>query len=142
MRGALAQFSDTEKWSKENKITELYENFDVEFYEKARRMVRPSVIESMGHALTDHIVPTMDRSSRQARHTSVRLRGEASGLKERPCLRQRGSCIQSQITIPLLPQHTGQDASSVCPVRKSTSFYDTPLLESGKQRPSRSPGYE
>jgi hypothetical protein len=142
MRGALAQFSDTEKWSKENQITELYENFDVEFYEKARRMVRPTVIEPTEHALTDYLVPTMDRSSRQAGHTGVRVRGEASGLKARPCLRQRGSCIQSQVTIPLLPQHTGQDASSVCPVRKSTSLHDTPLLESGKERTSRSPGYE
>ncbi|ERF73106.1 hypothetical protein EPUS_06567 [Endocarpon pusillum Z07020] len=38
INGAYAQFRDTEKWSKENKITELYENFDVQFYEKARRM--------------------------------------------------------------------------------------------------------
>ena len=37
--GAYGQFTDTEKWLKEQRVEELYENFDVEHYEQARRMV-------------------------------------------------------------------------------------------------------
>ena len=39
VQGAIGQFTDTEKWLKEQRVEELYENFDVEFYEKARAMV-------------------------------------------------------------------------------------------------------
>jgi hypothetical protein len=35
----LAQFAETAKLSKENKIAELYDEIDVEFYEEARTMV-------------------------------------------------------------------------------------------------------
>jgi S-adenosylmethionine:diacylglycerol 3-amino-3-carboxypropyl transferase len=38
--GAIGQFSDTEKWMKEQQVEELYDHFDVETYEKARLMVR------------------------------------------------------------------------------------------------------
>jgi CRAL/TRIO, N-terminal domain len=37
--GAIGQFTDTEKWLKEQKVDELYENFDVDIYERARLMV-------------------------------------------------------------------------------------------------------
>ncbi|KAL9111164.1 MAG: hypothetical protein Q9227_004427 [Pyrenula ochraceoflavens] len=38
VNAALGQFKDTENWRKTNNIQELYEKFDVEFYEKARTM--------------------------------------------------------------------------------------------------------
>ncbi|ETN40374.1 uncharacterized protein HMPREF1541_04651 [Cyphellophora europaea CBS 101466] len=38
VNGAYGQFTDTEKWLKEQRVDELYENFDVEHYEQARRM--------------------------------------------------------------------------------------------------------
>ncbi|RMD42823.1 hypothetical protein DV735_g2309, partial [Chaetothyriales sp. CBS 134920] len=34
--GAIGQFTDTEKWLKEQHVEELYEHFDVEAYERAR----------------------------------------------------------------------------------------------------------
>eukprot|EP01099_Mayorella_cantabrigiensis_P006075 TRINITY_DN5022_c0_g1_i1.p1 TRINITY_DN5022_c0_g1~~TRINITY_DN5022_c0_g1_i1.p1 ORF type:complete len:517 (-),score=63.76 TRINITY_DN5022_c0_g1_i1:3-1553(-) len=36
--GAIGQFTDTEKWMKEQRIVELYDHFDVEVYERARLM--------------------------------------------------------------------------------------------------------
>ena len=40
IEGAYGQFTDTEKWMKEQHIEELYEHFDVDIYERARLMVR------------------------------------------------------------------------------------------------------
>lgn len=37
--GAIGQFTDTEKWMKEQAVEELYEHFDVDFFERARLMV-------------------------------------------------------------------------------------------------------
>lgn len=37
--GAYGQFTDTEKWMKEQQVEDLYEHFDVDFYERARLMV-------------------------------------------------------------------------------------------------------
>ncbi len=37
--GAMGQFTDTEKWLKEQRVEELYEHFDVDTYERARLMV-------------------------------------------------------------------------------------------------------
>lgn len=37
--GAIGQFTDTEKWMKEQGVVELYDHFDVDFYEHARLMV-------------------------------------------------------------------------------------------------------
>jgi hypothetical protein len=37
--GAIGQFTDTEKWMKEQRVVELYDHFDVDFYERARLMV-------------------------------------------------------------------------------------------------------
>ncbi|RMZ90753.1 hypothetical protein DV736_g2001, partial [Chaetothyriales sp. CBS 134916] len=34
--GAIGQFTDTEQWLKEQRVEELYENFDVDSYERAR----------------------------------------------------------------------------------------------------------
>ena len=39
INGAITQFTDTEKWMMEQRVEELYEHFDVDFYEKARKMV-------------------------------------------------------------------------------------------------------
>jgi len=39
IQGAIGQFSETEKWKKEQKVEELYEHFDVEIYERARLLV-------------------------------------------------------------------------------------------------------
>ena len=39
VNAALGQFKDTEYWRKTNDIRSLYENFDVNSYEKARTMV-------------------------------------------------------------------------------------------------------
>jgi hypothetical protein len=39
VNGAIGQFTDTEKWLKEQRVEELYDHFDVEAYEKARLMV-------------------------------------------------------------------------------------------------------
>lgn len=39
VNGALGQFSDTERWLKEQRVEELYEHYDVEAYERARKMV-------------------------------------------------------------------------------------------------------
>ena len=39
IHGAIGQFTDTEKWMKQERVEELYEHFDVDFYEKARTMV-------------------------------------------------------------------------------------------------------
>jgi len=39
VNGAVGQFSDTENWLKEQRVEELYENYDVEAYERARQMV-------------------------------------------------------------------------------------------------------
>jgi hypothetical protein len=39
VNGAIGQFSDTEHWLKEQRVDELYENYDVEAYERARKMV-------------------------------------------------------------------------------------------------------
>lgn len=50
--GAYGQFTDTEKWYKENRIEELYDHFDVDFYERARLMVR-YIIVMMLNELTD-----------------------------------------------------------------------------------------
>ncbi|KAM5448749.1 hypothetical protein MaudCBS49596_005256 [Microsporum audouinii] len=38
VNGALAQFQATEEWRKENQIDALYENFDVDSYEEARKV--------------------------------------------------------------------------------------------------------
>ena len=40
MQGAVGQFTDTEKWMKEQHVEDLYEHFDVDFYERSRQMVR------------------------------------------------------------------------------------------------------
>jgi hypothetical protein len=37
--GAWVQFKDTEDWRKENAIESLYENIEVDSYDRARRMV-------------------------------------------------------------------------------------------------------
>lgn len=39
---AFDQFNGTEKWRKENRLTELYETIDVEAYEETRRLVSDS----------------------------------------------------------------------------------------------------
>jgi hypothetical protein len=39
VNGAIGQFSDTEHWLKEQRVEELYEHYDVESYERARKMV-------------------------------------------------------------------------------------------------------
>lgn len=39
VQGAYGQFTDTEKWLKEQHVEELYEHFDVDFFERARLMV-------------------------------------------------------------------------------------------------------
>jgi hypothetical protein len=39
VNGAIGQFSDTERWLKEQRVEELYENYDIEAYERARKMV-------------------------------------------------------------------------------------------------------
>ena len=39
VQGAIGQFTDTEKWMKEQHVVELYDHFDVDVYEKARLMV-------------------------------------------------------------------------------------------------------
>lgn len=49
MNGAIGQFSDTEKWMKTEKVEELYDHFDVDFYEKARLMV--NVLQNWSRAL-------------------------------------------------------------------------------------------
>ncbi|KIX10151.1 uncharacterized protein Z518_01232 [Rhinocladiella mackenziei CBS 650.93] len=36
INGAIGQFTDTEKWLKDQQVEELYDHFDVEAYEKAR----------------------------------------------------------------------------------------------------------
>ncbi|OAL33973.1 hypothetical protein AYO20_06808 [Fonsecaea nubica] len=38
VKGAIGQFTDTEQWLKEQRVEELYDNFDIESYEKARLM--------------------------------------------------------------------------------------------------------
>ncbi|KIW17163.1 hypothetical protein PV08_04354 [Exophiala spinifera] len=38
VKGAIGQFTDTEKWLKDQRVDELYNHFDVETYEKARLM--------------------------------------------------------------------------------------------------------
>ncbi|EXJ79828.1 hypothetical protein A1O3_08113 [Capronia epimyces CBS 606.96] len=38
VHGAIGQFTDTEKWLKDQRVEELYDHFDVEAYEKARLM--------------------------------------------------------------------------------------------------------
>ncbi|KIV91409.1 hypothetical protein PV10_05952 [Exophiala mesophila] len=38
VQGAIGQFTDTEKWMKEQHVVELYDHFDVDIYEKARLM--------------------------------------------------------------------------------------------------------
>lgn len=43
VQGAYGQFTDTEKWLKEQHVEELYDDFDVEYYEQARRMVKPQL---------------------------------------------------------------------------------------------------
>lgn len=39
VQGAIGQFTDTEKWMKEQEIEDLYEHFDVDFFERARTLV-------------------------------------------------------------------------------------------------------
>jgi hypothetical protein len=39
VQGAIGQFTDTEKWLKEQKVEELYDNFDVDIYERSRLVV-------------------------------------------------------------------------------------------------------
>jgi hypothetical protein len=51
----VAQFRDTENWSGENKIQELYETIDVDFYEKARTMVRDKCTNYLS-AETDQLI--------------------------------------------------------------------------------------
>ena len=46
VNGAIGQFSDTEQWLKEQKVEELYEHYDVETYERARKMVFVSIRSS------------------------------------------------------------------------------------------------
>ncbi|KIW26774.1 uncharacterized protein PV07_06583 [Cladophialophora immunda] len=38
VQGAIGQFTETEQWLKEQRVEELYDNFDIEAYEKARLM--------------------------------------------------------------------------------------------------------
>jgi hypothetical protein len=46
VNGAIGQFSDTELWLKEQRVEELYEHYDVEAYERARKMVFFSIRSS------------------------------------------------------------------------------------------------
>jgi CRAL/TRIO, N-terminal domain len=46
VNGAIGQFSDTEHWLKEQRVEELYEHYDVEIYERARKMVHLSTCGS------------------------------------------------------------------------------------------------
>lgn len=39
VQGAIGQFTDTEKWMKEQRVEELYDHFDVDFFERARLVV-------------------------------------------------------------------------------------------------------
>lgn len=39
VNGALGQFQATEDWRRDNEINKLYENFDVDSYEEARKVV-------------------------------------------------------------------------------------------------------
>ncbi|OCT54775.1 CRAL/TRIO domain containing protein [Cladophialophora carrionii] len=38
VQGAIGQFTDTEQWLKEQMVDELYDNFDVEIYERSRQV--------------------------------------------------------------------------------------------------------
>ena len=64
VQGAYGQFTDTEKWLKEQRVDELYENFDVEYYEQARRMVNPLAAISRNDLSNYLIVSAMDRPPR------------------------------------------------------------------------------
>lgn len=74
MNGAYGQFTDTEKWLKEQHIEELYENFDVEYYEQARRMVTDPMSLLHDHQSDPTAVSSMDRPPRQARHSYLSFR--------------------------------------------------------------------
>lgn len=52
VEGAVGQFTDTEKWLKEQQVEELYEHFDVDFYERARTMVPTIYAVNFEHLLT------------------------------------------------------------------------------------------
>jgi hypothetical protein len=39
VQGAIGQFTDTERWLKEQMVEELYDNFDIEIYERSRQVV-------------------------------------------------------------------------------------------------------
>lgn len=62
VQGAIGQFTDTEKWMKEQHVEELYEHFDVDFYERARVMVCETSNARVSELTST--VSSMDRSPR------------------------------------------------------------------------------
>lgn len=82
---AYKQFSETEDWRKVNHLDQLYETIDLEHYEETRRLVCYSAILQLYYFLTI-AVPAMDRATRQAWHTCLRLRSEAFELEGYVCI--------------------------------------------------------
>lgn len=51
VQGAIGQFTDTEKWLKEQMVEELYDTFDVETYEHGRQLVSRSQSSADGRLI-------------------------------------------------------------------------------------------
>lgn len=73
VNGAYGQFTDTEKWMKEQYVDDLYEHFDVDFYEKARLVVSCVASHLLLHHNLTLAVPPMDWPTGQKRHSHLRL---------------------------------------------------------------------
>lgn len=67
---------------KEQHVDDLYEHFDVDFYEKARLMVSLAAIyQLLAYRLT-FAVSSMDRPPRPKRHSDLRLRDKGPGQQD------------------------------------------------------------
>jgi hypothetical protein len=55
VNGALDQFRKTEEWRKANQLEALYENFDVDSYEEARRVVSQHLNALLPICITLHL---------------------------------------------------------------------------------------
>ena len=81
---AFQQFKDTEAWRKSNELEALYDKIDTKEYAEARSVVS-FISQTCASGLRVDVQPLVspvDRSTRQARDTSISLRGRKTRCKK------------------------------------------------------------
>lgn len=106
VEGAVGQFTDTEKWLKEQRVEELYEHFDVDFYERARTMVYKTTLIKFEYTLTLHSIPNGPATEISAAFLSMSMRSKASTVRLSTSTRKsqlptRPNCPTTRVFQPL-----------------------------------------